>query len=186
MKKHFLSLVLIVLLSTAAMAQTPVIPKNLPQNPPNPNQITPRNLRLLGDLTVSCGSLVCKTTGTITTVTVKVTVNNAGENPSGEIKLRGLIAPNPSNKPTTDKPPTRYHGDAGSLGAWKPCTTEPTVPAIAGRGNYSHTFEFKIPAADVGNQKYIFFSVLADYYQSTSEVNETNNMSAVKAAVNTR
>lgn len=186
MKNHFLLLLAGMAYSLVMAAQQPTLPKTLPKNPSNPNQITPKNLRLMGDLTVTCGTISCRTRDGITTVTARINVSNTGGTTSGEIKLRGLVAPNAAMKPTTSKPPTRYHDDSGSLGSWKPCTNEPVIPAIAAGAYHAETIEFQIPAADATNEKYLFFSVLADYYKNFLESNENNNSSTPKSVLNAR
>lgn len=186
--KKLLTLLACIAVGVVSVAQN-TLPKQLPgtQTDPRLKNIKPNIQIQPADLTVSCSNVRCRTEAGVTTVTAMVSVYNSGGMGSNEIKLRGYIAPNPAMKPTTIKPVTRLYGDEGSPGTgWKPATNEPTLGGAASKANSRMEVQFQFAATDAGTSKYVFFSVLADYRNTTLESNETNNVMTPVSIVNQR
>lgn len=186
--KNLFTLVACIAFGVTSIAQN-TLPQQLPktQTDPRLKNIDPKLKIQPADLTVSAGNIRCRTEGGITTVTAMVSVYNSGGMGSNEIKLRGYIAPNAAMKPTTSKPTTRFYGDDGSLGAgWKATTNEPTLAGAGSKASSRLEIQFRFAAADAGTSKYVFFSVLADYRNGTTESSETNNVMTPVSIVNQR
>jgi hypothetical protein len=184
--KNLFTLVVCIAVGLTSIAQN-TLPQQLPKTDPRLKNIEPKVVIQPADLTVSASNVRCRTEAGITTVTAMVSVYNSGGMGSGEIKLRGYIAPNAAMKPSTSKPTTRFYGDDGSLGGgWKATTNEPTLSGAGSRASSRLEVQFQFAAADAGTSKYVFFSILADYRNGTRESNETNNTMTPVSIVNQR
>lgn len=181
--KKIIVCMLTILLASDGQAQR--IRKKTPDSSPQISSSAQLVLRQ-PDLTVSCSdiSAVTESIGVggfgkrkyYTYINVTVTISNSGQMGSQSVTLRGYAVPNPLNRTSIAPPPAFYYDSKISIGDWRSCREE-EAGTIAPGAVLTRTFRFETEPRLLGSGRTFFFCVLADYYKTTNESNENNNLS---------